>query len=88
MAGPGDNWSMSLTDLFRPGADLARRLPASPDDLHGPAQGVVVLPCGMAQALPLLESTGVMANIGWPLTVTRSAIQWLPAQSVYGKDSD
>jgi hypothetical protein len=44
MAGPGDNWSMSLTDLFRPGANLARRLPASPDDLHGPEQGVVVLP--------------------------------------------
>jgi hypothetical protein len=36
---------MPLTDLFRPGqADLARRLPASPDDLHGPEQGVVMLP--------------------------------------------
>ena len=35
---------MSLTDRLRPGAGLARRLPASPDDLHGPAQGVVVLP--------------------------------------------
>ena len=36
---------MSLTDLFRPGqVGLARRLPASPDDLHGPEQGVVVLP--------------------------------------------
>ena len=35
---------MSLTDLFRPGGGLARRLPASPDDLHGPEQGVVVLP--------------------------------------------
>ena len=35
---------MSLTDLFRSGGGLARRLPASPDDLHGPEQGVVVLP--------------------------------------------
>ena len=35
---------MALTDLFRPGGGLARRLPASPDDLHGPQQGVVVLP--------------------------------------------
>ena len=35
---------MSLTDLFRPGGGLARRLPASPDDLRGPEQGVVVLP--------------------------------------------
>ena len=35
---------MSLTDLFRPGSGLSRRLPASPDDLHGPEQGVVVLP--------------------------------------------
>ena len=35
---------MSLTALFRPGGGLARRLPASPDDLRGPEQGVVVLP--------------------------------------------
>ena len=36
---------MSLTDLLRPGqASLARRLPASVDDLHGPERGVVVLP--------------------------------------------
>ena len=35
---------MALTDLFRPGGGLARRLPASPDDLRGPEQGVVVLP--------------------------------------------
>ena len=35
---------MSLTDLFRSGGGLARRLPASPDDLRGPEQGVVVLP--------------------------------------------
>ena len=36
---------MSLTDLLRPGqASLARRLPASLADLHGPEQGVVVLP--------------------------------------------
>ena len=38
---------MSLTDLLRrghPGAGLARRLPASLADLHGPERGVVVLP--------------------------------------------
>jgi hypothetical protein len=38
---------MSLTDLLRrgqPRAALARRLPASLDDLHGPEQGVVMLP--------------------------------------------
>jgi hypothetical protein len=38
---------MSLTDLLRrgqPAAGLARRLPASPNDLHGPERGVVVLP--------------------------------------------
>ncbi len=38
---------MSLTDLLRraqQGAGLARRLPASLDDLHGPERGVVVLP--------------------------------------------
>src|SRR5579859_4657247 len=38
---------MSLTDLLRrgqPGGSMARRLPPSLDDLHGPAQGVVVLP--------------------------------------------
>src|ERR1700741_2711748 len=35
---------MSLTDLFRPGSGLARRLHARPADLHGPEQGVVVLP--------------------------------------------
>jgi hypothetical protein len=37
---------MSLTDLLRRGrrAGLARRLPASLDDLHGPERGVVVLP--------------------------------------------
>src|SRR5215470_7913596 len=35
---------MSLTDMFRLGSALARRLPASPGDLHGPEQGVVMLP--------------------------------------------
>jgi len=37
---------MSLTDLLRRGHSgaLARRLPASPDDLRGPERGVVVLP--------------------------------------------
>ena len=35
---------MSLTDLFRPGSGLARRLPASPADLPGPEQGGVVPP--------------------------------------------
>jgi hypothetical protein len=38
---------MSLTDLLRRGqggSGLARRLPASLDDLHGPERGVVVLP--------------------------------------------
>jgi len=38
---------MSLTDLLRrgqPAAGLARRLPATPDDLHGPERGIVVLP--------------------------------------------
>jgi hypothetical protein len=38
---------MSWTDLLRRGhggGRLARRLPASLDDLHGPEQGVVVLP--------------------------------------------
>jgi hypothetical protein len=36
---------MSLTDLLRPGrVGLAGRLPATLDDLHGPEQGVVVLP--------------------------------------------
>jgi hypothetical protein len=39
----GDNRSMSLTDLL-PGRGLSGRLPASLDDLHGPQQGVVVLP--------------------------------------------
>jgi hypothetical protein len=37
---------MSLTDLLRRGHSgaVARRLPESLDDLHGPEQGVVVLP--------------------------------------------
>ena len=38
---------MPLTDLLRrvpPAGGLARRLPASPDDLRGPERGVVVLP--------------------------------------------
>ncbi|HEV3067491.1 MAG TPA: hypothetical protein VGY50_06585 [Streptosporangiaceae bacterium] len=38
---------MSLTDLLhrgQSGTGLARRLPASLDDLHGPERGVVVLP--------------------------------------------
>lgn len=36
---------MSLTDLLLPGrGGLSGRLPASLDDLHGPRQGVVVLP--------------------------------------------
>jgi hypothetical protein len=38
---------MSLTGLLRRGqqaSGLARRLPASPDDLRGPERGVVVLP--------------------------------------------
>ena len=38
---------MSLTDLLRraqQGPRLARRLPASLDDLRGPERGVVVLP--------------------------------------------
>ena len=37
---------MSLTDLLRRGQSgaMARRLPDSLDDLHGPEQGVVVLP--------------------------------------------
>jgi hypothetical protein len=37
---------MSLTDLLRRGQSgaMARRLPESLDDLHGPEQGVVVLP--------------------------------------------
>src|SRR5215467_10076776 len=30
--------------MLRAPRALARRLPASPDDLHGPEQGVVVLP--------------------------------------------
>lgn len=34
-----------MTDLLRPRrADRPGRLPASLDDLHGPAQGIVVLP--------------------------------------------
>jgi hypothetical protein len=40
---------MSLTDLLRPGrSGLAARLPASLADLHGPEQGVVVLPRHLA----------------------------------------
>jgi hypothetical protein len=38
---------MSLTELLRrgqSGGGLARRLPASLDDLHGPERGVVMLP--------------------------------------------
>ena len=38
---------MSLADLFRPGGP-AGRLPASLDELHGPEQGVVVLPRHLA----------------------------------------
>ena len=45
----GDNRSMSLTDLLLPGrSGLAARLPASLADLHGPEQGVVVLPRHLA----------------------------------------
>jgi hypothetical protein len=41
---------MSLTDLLRRRRDsLAARLPGSLDDLHGPAQGVVVLPRHLAR---------------------------------------
>lgn len=40
---------MSLTDLLLPGrSGRARRLPASLADLHGPEQGVVVLPRHLA----------------------------------------
>jgi hypothetical protein len=40
---------MPLTDLLRPGRSArAGRLPASLDELHGPAQGVVVLPRHLA----------------------------------------
>lgn len=40
---------MSLTDLLLPGrSGLAARLPASLADLHGPEQGVVVLPRHLA----------------------------------------
>jgi hypothetical protein len=40
---------MPLTDLLRPGRSArADRLPASLDELHGPAQGVVVLPRHLA----------------------------------------
>jgi hypothetical protein len=35
---------MSLTDLFPPRWSAGGRLPASLEDLHGPEQGVVVLP--------------------------------------------
>ena len=38
---------MPLADLLRrvpPAGGVARRLPASPDDLRGPERGVVVLP--------------------------------------------
>src|SRR6516164_6340280 len=41
-----DNQNMSLGDLFRSGA--AGRLPASLDELHGPEQGVIVLPRHLA----------------------------------------
>jgi hypothetical protein len=37
---------MSLADLFRSGS--AGRLPASLDELHGPEQGVIVLPRHLA----------------------------------------
>ena len=44
-----DNRSMSLTDLLLPRrSGLAARLPASLEDLHGPEQGVVVLPRHLA----------------------------------------
>jgi hypothetical protein len=40
---------MSFTDLLRPGRmGLAGRLPARPEDLHGPEQGVIVLPRHLA----------------------------------------
>jgi hypothetical protein len=40
---------MSLTDLLRPGRiGLAGRLPARLEDLHGPEQGVIVLPRHLA----------------------------------------
>ena len=40
---------MSLTDLLLPRrSGLAARLPASLEDLHGPEQGVVVLPRHLA----------------------------------------
>jgi hypothetical protein len=38
---------MPLTDLLLPGRS-AERLPASLDELHGPAQGIVVLPRHLA----------------------------------------
>jgi hypothetical protein len=40
---------MSWTDLLRPGrTGLAGRLPARLEDLHGPEQGVIVLPRHLA----------------------------------------
>ena len=40
---------MSFTDLLRPGRmGLAGRLPARLEDLHGPEQGVIVLPRHLA----------------------------------------
>ena len=44
-----DNRSMSLTDLLLLGrSGLAGRLPTSLDELHGPEQGVIVLPRHLA----------------------------------------
>jgi len=40
---------MSLTDLLHGRARLGGRLPASPDDLHGPERGVIVLPRHLAR---------------------------------------
>jgi hypothetical protein len=39
---------MSLTDRLRPGRSGAGRLPASLSELHGPQQGIVVLPRHLA----------------------------------------
>ena len=44
-----DNRNMSLTDRLLPGrSGLAGRLPTSLDELHGPEQGVIVLPRHLA----------------------------------------
>src|SRR5262249_27799155 len=44
-----DNRNMSLADLLLPGrSGVAGRLPASLDELHGPEEGVIVLPRHLA----------------------------------------